>query len=293
MFNKRHPLLAGAVWRLIIIIASVLSSALICATLILFAPGSSVDERELDSRLSSSSITAIREAHRKSGVLGFYTTYLTGALRGDFGNSDLFQQPIAKLIQDRWSTTAENVGFGLAMAWPVVLAIGLLNVALQRKVLDGALLVLCGALLSLPVAVVALLVAISHKPPSLAIAIALQPILYRYTRNILNNSWNRPWVAAAFSRGIRRLRILSFHVVTVAAPQLIAVAGVSLTLAFSAAVPVEVLSDSPGLGQLAWRAAIGRDLPLTVTITTLIATATLLVNAVANLLSETLGATQA
>lgn len=293
MFSYKRTLLNSAVWRLIIVAASLLVSGLVCATLVRFAPGSSVDERELDPRLSSGSIAAIRRSHEKQNLLHFYATYLKGALRGHFGNSDVFQQPISKLIQDRWSTTAENIGLGLAIAWPVVLAIAFLNVTLQRKVLDVAFSALAGTLLSIPAAVVALLVAMSHKPTSFAIAITVLPILYRYTRNVLDSSWKRPWIMAAYSRGIGRVRILFFHVVPVAAPQLIALAGVSFTVAFSAAVPIEVLSDSPGLAQLAWQAAIGRDLPLVVTITALVTTITLLANAAATLMSEMLGPTQA
>jgi peptide/nickel transport system permease protein len=294
MLSHKRTLLRSAAWRLIIVAACLLAAGLLCATLVRFAPGSSVDERELDPRLSSRSIAAIRQAHQsRQNVPYFYVRYLQGALRGNFGNSDLLQQPISKLIQDRWSTTAENVGLGLAIAWPVVLAFACLNVTLQRKVLDIALSALAGTFLSIPAAVVALLVATSGKPASLAIAITVLPVLYRYTRNVLYNTWNRPWIMAAFSRGVRRFRVLLFHVVSVAAPQLIALAGVSFTLAFSAAVPIEVLSDSPGLGQLAWQAAIGRDLPLVVTITALVATVTLLANAAASLMSEMLGPTEA
>lgn len=293
MFSHRTTLLHSAVWRLIIVAGSLVASGLLCATLVRFAPGSSVDERELDPRLSSGSIAAIRQAHEKQKLLDFYARYVKGALRGDFGDSDVFQQPISKLIQDRWSTTAENIGFGLAIAWPVVLAIAFLNVTLQRKVLDVTFSALAGTLLSIPAAVVALFVAMSQKPASFAIAITVLPVLYRYTRDVLDNSWNRPWIMAAFSRGVGRVQVLLFHVVAVAAPQLIALAGISLTLAFSAAVPIEVLSDSPGLGQLAWQAAIGRDLALVVTITALIATVTLLANAAATLMSEMLGPIQA
>jgi peptide/nickel transport system permease protein len=270
MFSCKRMLLRSAAWRLIIIAPCLISAGLVCATLVRFAPGSSVDERELDARLSSRSIAAIRDTHQShQNVLRFYARYLKEALRGNFGNSDLFQQPISKLVQDRWSTTAENIGIGLAIAWPIV------------------------TLLSIPAAVVALLVAMSRKPASLAIAITVLPVLYRYTRDVLDNSWNRPWIMAAFSRGVGRVRVLLFHVATVAAPQLIALVGVSLTLAFSAAVPIEVLSDSPGVGQLAWQAAIGRDLPLVVTITTLVAAVTLLANAAATLMSEMMGPTQA
>ena len=47
-------------------------------------------------------------------------------------------------------------------------------------------------------------------------------------------------------------------------PQLLALAGVTVSLAFGAAIPVEAIADSPGVGQLAWQAALGRDLPVLV-----------------------------
>ena len=51
---------------------------------------------------------------------------------------------------------------------------------------------------------------------------------------------------------------------------------------FGASIPVEALADSPGMGQLAWRAALGRDIPLLVSITLLLTAVT----TAANLLSD-------
>jgi peptide/nickel transport system permease protein len=283
-------LLRAIAFRLVMITASLLVAGLISATLVRYAPGFMVDERELDARLQGESIAAIRQDHAdQRHVLRFYAAYLGNALHGDFGTSNLFRRPISELIKDRCSITAINIAGGLAVAWTVALAIALINVIIQQKVLDATFSVLLGAALSLPAAVIALLVAMARKPTSIAIAITLLPILYRYARNILQNSWNRPWIVAAVARGIGRVRIVFSHVLPVGAAQLIALCGVSVTLAFSAAVPIEVLSDSPGLGQLAWQAAIGRDLPLVVTITALVAALTLLANTAAILASEILG----
>jgi len=47
-----------------------------------------------------------------------------------------------------------------------------------------------------------------------------------------------------------------------AAPQLAGLAGIALVLAFGAIIPIEALCDVPGVGQLAWKAALARDLPL-------------------------------
>ncbi len=59
--------------------------------------------------------------------------------------------------------------------------------------------------------------------------------------------------------------------------------GISVSLGFGASIPIEVICDTPGIGQLAWRAALDRDLPLLVTITVLVALMTLAVNSLADI----------
>ena len=63
---------------------------------------------------------------------------------------------------------------------------------------------------------------------------------------------------------------------------LVALAGVSVTLAFTASIPIEVICDSPGVGQLAWLAAMGRDLPLLVNITLIVTGITLAANSISD-----------
>jgi ABC-type dipeptide/oligopeptide/nickel transport system permease component len=56
-------------------------------------------------------------------------------------------------------------------------------------------------------------------------------------------------------------------------------------MAFGAAVAVEAICDLPGLGQLAWKAALSRDLPVLVVLTMIIALSTQFSNLVADALS--------
>ena len=74
----------------------------------------------------------------------------------------------------------------------------------------------------------------------------------------------------ALAKGLHPARILLRHVLPGCGPQFLALAGASASMAFGAAIPVETLGDLPGLGQLAWKAALARDLPLLVTLTMLI-----------------------
>ena len=69
----------------------------------------------------------------------------------------------------------------------------------------------------------------------------------------------------------------------VATPQILALAGVTVSTALAASIPLEALCDSPGMGQLAWQAALGRDLPLLVNLTLIVTLITLGANLAADL----------
>ena len=86
----------------------------------------------------------------------------------------------------------------------------------------------------------------------------------------------------ARSRGIAGLRLYRSHIAPGVLPALAALAGASVPLAFGAVIPIESLGDSPGLGQLAWRAALGRDMPLLVSLTLLLTMVAVLANLAAD-----------
>ena len=284
--------------KLIVRLASaallVLAAGLICATLVRFAPGFGTDERELDSRLSNDSVQSLRAEHEpERSVTRYYAAYLGGLMRGDLGSSHQFGQPVSQLLKERLPVTLENIALGLALAWLVAMVLAWAAAAAQNAFADVALSLFAGALISLPAAVVALFIAVARKPASFAIALSLAPVLYRYARNILQRSCSDTWIMAARARGMGRMQVMFRHVLPFAAPQMIAVAGVSVNMAFGAALPIEVVADSPGVGQLAWQAALGRDLPLLITLTAFVAMLTMLSNAGAAFIKEAIQPRQA
>jgi peptide/nickel transport system permease protein len=74
-------------------------------------------------------------------------------------------------------------------------------------------------------------------------------------------------------------------VLPVAGPQMIALAGITVSIALGASIPVESLCGLPGIGQLAWQAALSRDLPLLVNLTLLVTLVTLLANSGADVMT--------
>jgi peptide/nickel transport system permease protein len=93
----------------------------------------------------------------------------------------------------------------------------------------------------------------------------------------------------ARARGLSGTRIFLFHVAPAALMPVLALGGISITLAFGASIPIEALADSPGIGQLAWRAALGRDLPVLVGITLLLTAITISANVLADTILVRIG----
>jgi ABC-type dipeptide/oligopeptide/nickel transport system permease component len=184
--------------------------------------------------------------------------------------------------------TLRSAVAGLVISWAAALGIALLLAGVRKSWADAGASSLAGLLISVPTGVLTLLLMLAHQPASAIIALVLFPRVFRYARNILLKTGAAPHIVAARARGIGPVRLLATHVVWPAVPQLIALAGVSVSAALGAAIPVEVFADSPGVGHLAWEAALGRDLPLLITITVLVTTVTLMANAGSDVLNDAL-----
>jgi len=266
------------------ILLTVLLGGLLGATLVRLGPGFGVDERELDNRLNAESQQAVRSEHaRENNIAMFYARYLAGLLRGDLGFSRSLNRPVSELLKERLPLTLISLLYGVAGGIAIGLGLALITVAWRAPGSNLLPALLSGLCLAVPAAVIALVFLWMGAPGRWAIALVVFPHVYRYAKNLLVSAYESPHVLAAQAKGLSGLRVLLAHVVLPAAPQLAALAGISVTLAFGASIPIEVVSDTPGIGQLAWRAALERDLPLLVNITILIALMTMVVNSLADL----------
>ncbi len=252
----------------------VLASGLACAFLVSYAPGTKVDERELDRRLSEESIRGLRsDKARSSAVFGNLRRYLSG----DLGYSQSNNASIASLIADRAPETLRELTVGLIGGWFFGLAL-----AIPRR--GGWIFsVLAGLLLSLPTALIAYLCVMEGTKSYLVLVIVLAPRIFRFARNLLAQAYSALHVEMARARGVTEARILTAHVLPSIYPQLLALGAASASMAIGAAIPIEAICDVPGLGRLAWNAAMARDLPLLVNLTMLVAVATTVATAVSEM----------
>jgi peptide/nickel transport system permease protein len=257
--------------KLLRLSAILLMAGLIGATLLRIAPGFSADEQQLNSSLSERSLQAIRQARLANADLPrFYLRYLSGLVRGDFGVSQSLNQPVGELLQERLPATLRSLAIALALAW--ILGLSLASaVRLSRShafalTADG----LSGAFISTPAAVLALVFVVLRWPPALAAGLLIFPKIYRYCSNLLQQSYELPHILTARAKGAGQWRVLAWHVAPTAIPQVLALLGVSISIAIGVLLPIEVICDVPGIGQLAWLAAEARDLPLLVNLTLIV-----------------------
>ena len=276
------------------IIAMALLGGLLSAMLVRLAPGFDADERQLDSHLNSESIQALRQARSgQHNIFRYYIDSLGRAMHGDLGTSISLSQPVSTLLRQRAPVTLRLVGIGLLLSWAAALALALTAAWLRLSAYDGLTTVISGTLLCIPAAVLALLSVLWNLPGALVVALIVFPRDFRYARNLLAKAYSMPHIVTARAKGLHELRILFWHVLPVSGPQLLAVAGVSVSLAIGAAIPVEALCGLAGIGQLAWQAALARDLPLLVNITVLVTLVTLLANSGADLIGSILRSQEA
>src|SRR5271166_6345157 len=245
-------LLKSIAYRLVILAATIVAGGLLSATLARYAPGFGADERQLDARLSSESIQAIRSASREERSMAtYYARSLLRLARGDLGNSRSLQRPVRELLAERGAVTLRLVGAGLAIAWGFALLLILLN-----------------------------------GPGYLALALVVFPKVHRYLSDLVGATARMSHIVTAKAKGISEVRILCWHVVPVIRREVLALAGVSVGLAISAAIPVEALCGIPGVGQLAWQSALARDIPVLIVVSLLVIAFTVMANSGADLLAD-------
>ena len=276
--------------HLVSITLTMLLGGLLSAALVRLAPGFDVDDQQLDPRLSAESVRALRESRRaEHNLLRFYVAYMGRAFHGDLGTSHSLGQPVRTLLRDRLPITLRVVTIGLALGWALAIALALTSAA-RVTGWDVATLMISGVFLCLPAAALALLSVLLNTPGYLGIALIVFPKVFRYLRNLLTKAYSLPHICTARAKGLGQLRILLFHVLPIIAPQILALAGVSVSIAVGAAIPIETLCGLAGVGQLAWQAALGRDLPLLVNITVLVTLVTLLANSSADVIGHVIKA---
>jgi peptide/nickel transport system permease protein len=241
--------------------------------LVRLAPGYLSDAREMDSRFAGAARAELSvEAARSRSVFQILAAEFDGWRRGDGGISRQFGVPVLELVRPRLAVTALLLFKGLALGWLLAVSAALISSAAGRAALIWQ--APATILLAVPTAAMATLCLLADcGGPVLVMALLLAARDFKFLHQALRKARLDPSVLHARAQGIAMGRVLWAHILPALAPQLSALASLSIVTALSAIVPVEVIFSVPGLGQLAWSAAMNRDLPVLLAITGIMALA--------------------
>jgi peptide/nickel transport system permease protein len=241
--------------------------------LIRFAPGYLSDAREMDSRYGDAARNELSvEAARSTSLRQMLSAEISGWARGSLGLSRQYDVPVLELILPRLAVTGGLMLRAIAFAWALAFCAALLSSAGRSRLLLWQ--APATLLLAVPTAAMATICLLAGSGgPVLVMTLLLAARDFKFLDRMLRKAWRDPHLLQARAQGISTLRLVRAHILPSISSQLLALATLSIVTALSALVPVEVIFSVPGLGQLAWNAAMNRDLPVLLAVTMIMAIA--------------------
>jgi len=238
------------------------------------APGYFTDTRELDAQYSSVAREQLAAQHQhEASLVATIAAQLGHWAHGDLGKSRHFDVPVSMLLRERTFATAKILATGIFAGWLLALMLALPLSA--RRGLRGETLIAfpVALLLSVPVGALATTcLLLNTGGPIVVLTLLITTRDFKFIYRLIRHVARAPQVLFARAQGLSSMQIVRAQIVPSLGPELLALAVTSFTVALSIAVPVEVIFDVPGLGQLAWNAAMNRDLPVLLAVTVIMAT---------------------
>jgi peptide/nickel transport system permease protein len=261
------------VGRLVRVFTLVLIASVGCVVLMRYSPGYFTDAREMDAAYSHGARAKVSAMETSQGslprLLGMQGA---GWLHGDLGRSRQYDVPVTELLHRRAQVTVRLLVRGVLCGWTVALTLAALLSARRTSKGELAIATATALLLAVPVGVLATVCLLGNfGGPVFVLALLIAVREFKLMYSLLRTSWDAPYVLHARAQGVPWHRIAHVHLLPGMRRELISLAMTSLVLSVSALVPVEVIFDQPGLGQLAWSAAMNRDLPVLSAVTALLA----------------------
>ena len=240
-----------------------------------------------------------------------YAQWLGGAVRADFGISLSSNEPVAQRIAQRLPNTLLLAVSALLVSTLVGIPMGVFA-ALRRSTLPDFVIALISVMgVSIPafwlgiILILILSVNLGWLPssgmattgsegdvvdrlkhllmPALVLSTTVLPYVVRFTRSALLDVLHQDYVRTATAKGLARLNVVYGHALRNALVPVVSIIGTLVPRLVGGAVVTEAVFGWPGMGRLAVEAANGRDYPLIVAITVVIAAVVVLSSLVVDL----------
>ena len=226
----------------------------------------------------------VAELRRRMGfdrpVIVQFWDFLTGAVRGDFGDSLRYREPAFGLVVERLPATVQLTVASLLIAVIVALPAGIISAVKRNTVWDRLAMFLAlfgqsmpvfwfGILLILIVSVQLQLLPSSGSGdirhlilPAITLGLYSTARITRLVRSEMLEMISQDFVRTARAKGLRERAVLYRHALRNALIPVVTVIGIEAGGMLGGAVITETVFAWPGIGQLAVTAIFNRDYPL-------------------------------
>jgi peptide/nickel transport system permease protein len=231
-----------------------------------------------------------------------YLNWLSAALRGDFGYSRLYSQPVLAVLAPRLGNTLLLLGAAFVLAVAVALPLGVYAARRPHSMVDSAVNLFCFAGISIPAFWLALLlillfaVTLGWLPASGAGPVGeaawwqrlpyfVMPVLTltlasiggytRYVRASMLVELRQDYVRTARAKGLSERQVVWRHALRNAFIPIVTIVALEFGTLFSGALVTETMFAWPGMGKLIYDSIMGNDANVAL-VALLLATATTL-----------------
>jgi peptide/nickel transport system permease protein len=262
-------------------------------------PGDPIDLAIMaDPRLTAEDAARLRALHGLDRpILARYLAWGLAVLRGDFGFSRLFAQPVAALLWPALLSTLVLLGWAVGLA--ATFGVGLGVMAALRPRLSPAVQGLALLAQAVPgfwlgiMLIILFAVVLGWLPaggaaeegqgawrflvlPVATLAFGQMAAYARHAASSMQAALAEPWIRSARARGASDLRVAFAHALPNAGVPLLTLLGLDAGALVSGAVITETLFARPGMGKLIFDAIMGNDYNLALLALLVVAAVTML-----------------
>ncbi len=255
------------------VLSLLLVSSLGTVMLMRCAPGYFDDEREMSAE-HAGAVRAQLEVEHQQTTIQAWAGLGRGMLHGDFGISRQYGTPVWPLVAPRLRTTARLLVPTVLAGSLAALCLSVLGALYRRPFAAQGAAGVATIVCAVPVSVVALFCLLSNWGGAAAVLFTLVVARdFRFFSRLVRRHAMASHLFFARASGIATPRLVARHLLWPMRRELLALVLTSFLIGLNAVLPIEVLFGVPGVGQLAWGAAMNRDLPVLLTVTILLSLA--------------------
>jgi peptide/nickel transport system permease protein len=297
-----------AVRRLLGAIPLLVVTSFIVFSFLHIAPGSPEKVLLAGKNVDAETLQAIRDKYRLDDpFLVQYGHWLGNVVRGDLGDSIIFNDTVANVVGPRVVPTVELAAYALLLIVLFGVPLGIVAGIKRNTLVDTTVssVVLVGSAISTYVSGILLIavfsVALDLFPvfglgeglsgrlyhltlPAVSLAVALSCLVTRTTRASLGKALDFEFVETARSRGFSERRVVGKHAMRSALIPVLTVTGLVFGFLIAGAVLVEYTFGLNGLGALLIQAVRTKDFAVVQAITLVFTAAFIVINLAVDLL---------